>query len=329
MHTFLYALPLLAATALAQEEPTPEAPPKPDPQICLAEAIQKMRLLPSVEFRTTEAQDSSTSRQVRRQLGGMGGLGGGGDTEVHGSWSDGILQARLNDDADEILAYRGRMIARGDDSDWKLRHRRLVNGQEMPFVLDPSRFFEALTDLPKNAVRVRHSEETAYKGQDLLLVGVTLTDEHAQEFALSGALPWVQTGMGGVRILGGLGAAGMGRAPLPDLTIDLALYLDPKTGFVHRAQCRVDRKGGGNGGVQIQIGGAGGMGGLGGGEEEKEEEVKEKDEQGNRIYKRGLPVRKLRETISRLDYDIRFTKHGMPVPHKLDERARKLLRIGQ
>ena len=62
-------------------------------------------------------------------------------------------------------------------------------------------------------------------------------------------------------------------------------------------------------------------------EEEEEEEAKEKDDSGKRIYKRGLPVRRLGDDLSRMDYDVIFTKHDHAVPLKLDPKAKRLLKI--
>ena len=99
------------------------------------------------------------------------------------------------------------------------------------------------------------------------------------------------------------------------------------TGNIHKVKVSCYQDSPMQGNFKIQIGGGGG--GFGGDdEEEDEEEVKEKDKDGNRIYKRGLPIRKLEDDVSKVDYDITFTKIDQTVKIKLDPRARKLLRIG-
>lgn len=112
-------------------------------------------------------------------------------------------------------------------------------------------------------------------------------------------------------------------AKLPDLTVDVVFYVEPTTGYIHKVKTRSYQKGNTPGKIRIQIGGAGAIEE----EEEEEDEVKEKDDQGRRIYKRGLPVRKLGDDVSKMDYDVTFTKHAHPVPLKIDATARKLLRL--
>lgn len=324
--------PLLATVSIcllpfvlsAQEEAVAKPEP-PNPQEALTAAIKRMARINGISFRTTETQNSAMSRSMARQMGGAGGmLGGGRDTAIRGSWSDGILRASMNDDADEILAFRGRMVARNDDVSWKLRRNRTASGGKMPFVLDPGRFFEALQALPKGSLQVKSSKASTYKDRDVLIIGVTLEGEDAQDFALSGALPAVSAGMGGMMVMI-RGMAGGATAALPDLTVDLALYVEPATGYIHKVKSRSYEESQGGGGVNIQIRGAGG---LGGDEEEEEEEVEEKDKNGKRIYKRGLPVRRLGEDLSQMSYDIVFTKHDQPVQKKIDAAAKKLLKIG-
>ena len=76
---------------------------------------------------------------------------------------------------------------------------------------------------------------------------------------------------------------------------------------------------------RVVIGGGGGLGEEE--EDEQEEEVKTHDAQGNRLYRRGLPVRKLKESLSKMEFDISFTKHGQPYVFELDAVGRKLLRL--
>lgn len=303
----------------AQEDAAKPQPP--DPSLVLKQGIDRMVKLNSVTFHSIEAQNSVMSRTIARQI---GGAMGGGEVDVRGSWSDGILRATLNDDADEILSYRGRMVARNDDVSWKLRRNRLAAGGTMPFVLDPGRFFEALQALPAAALKIKHHKATTYKDRDVLILGVTLQDEAAQDFALSGALPAMSSGMGGgmmrmIRAGGGSGAA----AALPELTVDLALYVEPKTGYILKikSRCYQESESGGN----FQIQGGGGFGG----DDEEEEKVQEKDKDGKRIYKRGLPVRDLKDNLSRMDFDIILTKHGEAKQLKIDPQAKKLLHIAQ
>lgn len=325
-----FALLLLAsATLVAQDAATPT---QPDPQqidaaVLLRKAVKKMASLNSVRFKTVETQDAASTRQIRKQMAGLGGgmFGGGQDKIVRGALSDGVLHARMNDGDDEAVLYRGRMVARSD-SEWKLRRDRLYNGSPMPFVLDPQLFFEALGQLPKSALTIRkvdHQETT--KGKRVVL-SITLKDEAATDFALAGTLPPLEKGFGGMMVkLGAMGGGGVGE---PDLTVDLALVVDPSTALVHKVRSAGYQEGGMAGGGRVVIaGGGGGFDDEDEEEDEDEDEVKTRDAQGNRLYKRGLPVRKLKDSLSKMEFKISFTKHGQPYVFELDADGRKLLRL--
>ena len=324
----LCAATVLALPVAAQEKSNAEPPAERSPEEVLALAVKRMSQLTAVAFRTTETQNSAMSRQVAKQVGGVGLMGGGGST-IRGTWSDGVLSARVNDDGDRVVLYRGRMVARNDDIEWKPRRSRLVDGAAMPFVMDPQRTFEALVALPKAARRVARSEKGQYKDRDVLILSITLEGEAAQDFALSGTLPTVSSRMGGamafVRRMG-MGPGGGGA--LPELTVDLALYVDPTTGYVHKMKSRTYQESQAMGNVQIQIAGGGVLGGGGGDDEdEDEDELREKDAKGRRIYKRGLPVRRLGDNVSRMDFDIVLSKHDRPVKLGLPAAAKQLLRL--
>ncbi|MCB9870955.1 MAG: hypothetical protein H6836_01995 [Planctomycetes bacterium] len=333
---------LVAASAGAQGETKPvpqDAKATPTTQATdptaladsLRKGIHKMAHVRAGSFRTTEQQDSAMTRMVARQVGGLGGGNpfGGGDREVRGVWSDGYLKATVGDGGDEILAFRGRMVARNDNVGWKLRRDRTVTGRPLPFVLDPERFFECLAALPAAALRVRDHSTSTYKGKEVQILSVTLEDEDAQEFALSGALPPVSAGFGGGVILGAVGGGAVGAQQLPDLVVDMALYVEPATGYIHKVKTCAYQKSNGMGNVQVQIAGAGLGGDNDNDQEDEDSKVKEKDKDGKRIYKRGMPVRRLRSDTSKLTFDILLSDHERPAPLKLDEKSKKLLRIEQ
>jgi len=322
-----FALALLAsATLVAQDVATPK---QPDPQqidaaVLLQKAIKKMGGLKSVRFRTTEAQDAASTRQIMKQMAGLGGgmLGGDQDKIVRGALSDGVLHAKMNDGDDEAVLYRGRTVARSD-SEWKLRRNRLYNGSPIPFVLDPQLFFEALGQLPKSALKIRKVDHRETTAGTRVLLSITLKNEAANDFALAGTLPAIAKGFGGMVLKMGAGGGGGGE---PDLTVDLALVVNPTTALVHKVRSASYQEGGMPGGGRVVIGGGGGFGDDEE-EEDEEEEVKTRDAQGNRIYKRGLPVRKLKDSLSKMEFNISFTKHGEPYVFELDAAARKLLRL--
>ncbi len=317
------------STLVAQDAPVPK---QPDPQqidaaVLLDKALQKMAGLNSVSFKTSETQDDASTRQIMKQMAGLGGgMLGNQDTIVRGAQSDGILHAKMNDGNDEVALHRGRMVARSD-SQWKLRRNRLYGGAPMPFVLDPQLFFEALGQLPKSSLTIRkidHQETTEGKR---VVLSLTLEGEAAADFALAGTLPPISKGFGGM--IAKLGAMGVGGGGRPDITLDLALTVDPLTALVHKVHSASYQEGGLPGAGRVVVAGAGG-GGFDEEDEEdekEEEEVKTRDAQGKRLYKRGLPVRKLKNSLSKMEFDISFAKHGEPHVFDLDTTARKLLRL--
>lgn len=119
-------------------------------------------------------------------------------------------------------------------------------------------------------------------------------------------------GMGGM--LGGGGE--------DDLTVDMAFYVDPESKLIHRVRIKCYKESAMAGQIQIAVGG---MGGMGGDVEEDKEEVLETDENGDRIYKKGLPVRGLGDKLSLADFDITFSEHDKTFAVDLTNEDRQLL----
>ena len=182
-------------------------------------------------------------------------------------------------------------------------------------------------------MRIRKVDEQETTRGKRVVLSLTLRGNAANDFALAGTLPAMAKGFGGM--IAKLGAMG-GGGGLPELTVDLALVVDPSTALVHRVRSAAYQETGGFPGGRVVLGGA--PGGFGDDddddedededdEEDDEDEVKTRDAQGNRLYKRGLPVRKLRDSLSKMRFNISFTKHGQPYVFELDATGRKLLRL--
>ena len=310
MKSILPALALIAPLATA---PLAAQEQGANHDTLLAQACEKMATLNGVGFRTLEAQDNAMMRQFRSQM----PVGDDEEVEVEGKWSGGVLQASVNFDEDQVIRYAGRTITRGE-ARWKLRADTLASGVPMPFMLDPRLLFDVVNTLPADALKVRNAETARYRGQDVVILGVTLTDNEAGEVHLSGAIPKAS---GGPRIMMRLGG-GMGGMPADETTIDMAFYVDAESGLVHRVRAMVYHKSGMAGSISI-------AGGIGGGDEEIEEEepLEERDADGNRIYKKGLPVRNLEDDVSLVDFDVSFSDHGKTFAVELAPSARKLLRL--
>lgn len=311
----ILALACLTVTATAQESNPAEAAAGSAEQALLSRALGTMAALPSVAFKTVEATDQAMTRRFRDQMGGET------ETEVAGSSGGGIVKARLNYDADQVITHAGRTVARASEGEWKPRQGVLAGGQPMPFVLDPELFFEMLGSLPADALQVKRHEKTTYKDLELVILTLAVEGRTAREFGMTGVLPRIPSPM--FRALGG----GMGDAmPQPEVTTDIAIFVDPKTALIHRIRCKSYEESPMLANVQFKVAGDGGQD-IDVEENTEEDDTEENDAQGNRIYKKGLPVRRLGQGTSLLDFDITFTDHGKAAAPELDATARKLLKI--
>ncbi len=310
--TFTSCLPTTCTLALALALPAQEdASTELQPDDVVLAACAKMKTLAGGAFSSFEAQDSAMMRRFRGRM-----PGGAGEIEVDGKWCSDVLQGSLNFGADEVVLHGGRMVARSDDGDWKPRHDTLATGAKLPFILDPVRFFEILSQQDCEVLR---TENTTYRKQEMVIYSVTLTGDAAADFSLSGAVPTISAG-GFVVSIGGGG--GGGPSGIPETTIDLALYITPEDNLVHRIRIKEYQESNTPGNVQIQ------MAGMDNEEEEEEpEEVEELDAEGNRIYKKGMPVRELTDQLSAMEFDVRFKAHGKPFVADLDGASKRFLRL--
>ena len=301
-HSITIALAVfsLAAPTHAQNEH--------DPQAGFTKACEKMRKLASVEFASLEIQTNNITKQVGSQ-----------DIEVEGTWSAGVVQANLNLGEDQVIISNGRLVTRREDGAWKLRRNALTNGEPVPFVLDPKLFFDLLVRIPDDSRRVLHNESTTYRGRELEIYSISLAEEAARDFALGGALPPISAGMSGMML-----RFGRGSSSAPDITLDLAFYVDPETNLIHRIKAKAYQASS-MGNVQFRIAGAGGAINAGVGDEEEEEQVEEIDDAGNPQYKKGLRVRKIDDSMSVMEFDVRLSEHGKSFALALDQDTRTLL----
>jgi hypothetical protein len=304
----------LAAGLLAQD-PEPTAASS-SPQALLQRAVDKMATLAGVAFKTVEAQDQAITRR-------FGGALGGGEIEVSGESSAGLVRATMNFDEDEVVRHAGRSIARRGDGEWKPRTGSLAGGQPAPFILDPERFFEILAALPAEQLAAKQQEQTNFKGQELVILSVSLDGPAASELAMTGIVPRLQSPMIQIGGMGGTGDA----MPKPEMTTDLAIYVDPQSALIHRIRVKSYERNPMIANMQIHFDGPGGDLDIED-EADKEAEVEETDAQGNRVYQKGLPVRKLDDTTSMLDFDIVFSDHGKSFAPEIGDKGRKLLKLG-
>lgn len=313
------ALPLIfAATSPAQTEPAPDAVPQEPPPLtaqdaflALQKACGKMSNLQGLHYASSEEQENALTRQI----GGMFG-GGSNSTDIIGRWSPRTLELEIGE-SDEIVMHGTRMIARNDEYDWSLRRNRLADGSSMPFVYDPGVFFETMGNAIKGDLELTRFDRVVVRERPMLLLSLTIEGDLAREFAYTGALPTPSEG-GGMVILGGMG----GERPKAKIQTDLAIYIDPESHLIDRLRVKSYQDSPFGGRVVFQV--------QGGGEDEDEdaeEEIQTIDENGNRIYKKGLPVRKIEDGQSAMSFTVRFKEHDKPTLPKLSDEARTLLRM--
>ncbi len=271
----------------------------------LVEACAKMQKLAGVEFASIEIQTNSITRQV-----------GGQDIEVDGNWSAGILQASLNLGEDQVLMSGGRMLAKKEEGAWRLRRDSLVNGEALPFVFDPKLFFDLLGNIPSDSLAIKHTEKGSYRGKEVSILSIELSGEDAVDFAFGGALPKISAGVSGMMMM----RMGGGSAPAPEITIDLALYVDEETNLVHRVKAKAYKENPFGGSVQLRVNGGGGAA-----DPEPAEEIEEVDADGNPIYVKGLRQRKAGDDLSVMEFDVRLSSHGKSFAPDLDDEGKRLL----
>lgn len=300
----------LASSAVAQE-PGVRAD---DPTLALTRVCENTARSSSLSFATIETQDNAMMRRFSAMA--------DQETEVEGSWSDGVIRASIDVDADEVVIRGADMIARRGGGEWKRRHQSLAEGGRLPFVFDPERFFTALLELPATERSVQRTDSLRHRDVDHTVYSVTLEGETAKDFNHSGAVPAV--GGGGMVMLHGLG--GMGPTGIPDTTIDIAFWVDPTRDVVTRIRVKTYQKSGMPAGMQVRFAGPGGE--VLDDEDAADDDVEEFDQDGRRIYRRGLPVRALDAETSAMEFAIELRDHGKPVELELDAGARRKLGLG-
>lgn len=273
----------------------------------LRAALIKMSKISALAFRSVEVQDQAILRNA--------GIGGGQETEVSGTRANGVLTATI--DEDRVAFAAGRMVAQGDDGDWKLRHDCLADGSPLPFVHDPIRTFAYLAELPDAALKVTQVEPGRSKDRDVLVYSVSLSGATAQDVTLAGLLPKASGGPGRMLVMGG----GRRRTPPPETTVDFAFYVDPATNEIERLHSKTYSKSSMPGGMVMRVAGPGGIEIQQGGDEEEAAE----DDSGPTPIKKGLPQRKLGKDISLTEFDVSYSKHGSAETLELTARAKTLL----
>jgi len=283
----------------------------------LADASQRLRAalvkaakMDALAFKSVESQDDAFRR--RMPFGGAAE-----DVQITGACCSGMVHATIGYDDDQVLFGNGRMLARRSDGDWKLRRGCLADGQPLPFVPDPALLLQVLASLPEEALKVTHVEEGTIKDAKVVTYGFSLTGDRAQDLVLSGSLPRAAGGRMMIMIGGGGGLD----AAKPEVTLDLAVSVEPESGQILRVHTKGYTKSELPGNVQVRFAGADGV--EVGGEEEEEAAPPKKD--GPPEYSKGLPKRHVDKNTSLTEFDLTLSKHGQAKLPELAEAQRKQL----
>jgi hypothetical protein len=195
----------------------------------------------------------------------------------------GKLYAKLGDD--EVVEDGRRSVARKSGGEWKPRLRRLADGRDVPFVFDPLRLCAALNH---DKLQVAHAEVGAWNDLPIEIFSVRVEGDAARDLLFAGLVPQPVSGFRVVAFPG----ANM-PAPRPELVVDLAFFVEPSSGTIHRVRLRVvDSSQAAAGGAAVFVAGGAVVRQVGQQEEEEEAEAGEETPAAAPAYKDGLPVRK-------------------------------------
>lgn len=322
----LLLLSLIPLTLLpAQQEPAaPQGVPAATKKK-LSEALTKTSKLQDTTFALEWAPVGKQNNPFGRAFGDrMKG-------KLSGSWHDGLTLVKFaNDSEDELLFAGSRMLARDGNRDWCRRRGHFADGNDLDFVPDPQALLQQLGAWP---LAVTKRGAGSFEDRPVEVLSVTLTPEQVGELFWSGSLPSALQFGGGVfgqAVQIALGGAGGGRpaATAPNVTMDLAISLDPGTGQVYeiRGNAWVEKNGNGNANNvfvfragNVQIGGAGN-------DDEEEEDEEEQDEpEGPLQYEKGLPKRS-KKKMSCTAFTLRLGQHGQAAKPTLSEAQQRLLK---
>lgn len=252
----------------------------------------------------------------------MMGLRTSGSAE--GAWHDDFRSVKFDgEEKDELLLCGTRMLARDDTRGWCRRSAHFADGNQVSYIPDPKGLLQQLAAWP---LAVTHREAGALNDRPVEIVSVTLNADQVGELFWSGALPAsLATSTGNVfQIAQQLGGRRGARAPAtpPDVTVDLAISLDPGTNLVHEIRARAwVKENVNNMGVFV----INGQGRIGGAEEDEDEEEEEVDANAPVVYQKGLPKR-ARKKMTVANFTLHLTEHGQHAQAELNDKQKSLLR---
>ncbi len=229
------------------------------------------------------------------------------------TWTPDLLFATADEDREHLVQRGHRVIARlGEDGEWFLRKQRFALGARAPQPLDPTILFDVLREMDLNIQAGAGSKD------DTETFTLTLIPEQAGDLVWSGALPHIDD----VFLKGAAntkqdqdGAPKI--AQWPQGKFALCITANKKTRLVHDIRARIVEQD--NVVVTIDAGEGDGPVGV---EPQANENLAETFDR----FRSGLPATDTKGHIVTL-YTWTFSEHGAARPMKLNERAKRLLRM--
>ncbi|MGC6486140.1 MAG: hypothetical protein ACON4Z_00710 [Planctomycetota bacterium] len=310
----------------------PQAPPSVSAatRARLAEALTKSAATADTAFELRWGNEPAKGQ--RRGLAQL--LGAASRGAVSGSWHAGAVHLRFeNEQEDQLVVAAGRMIARDSEREWCLRQGRFADGNPASSRPDPQSLLAQLGGWPLALTR---RSAGSFEDRPVEVVSVTLTADQTAELLWSGALPQGLKSAGGMMgqaiqlnlVAGGAGAP-RPAATAPDLTLDLAISLDPGTNTIFEIRGKAWAEKNRNGNVFVFRGGAVAV--QVGAEADDEDEDEDEDERPAQDpgaplrYADGLPVRDSEELTS-VPFRLVLRDHGRAPAPELPAAAARLLR---
>lgn len=314
--------------------PAQETAAPPDPLVAgrqrLAAALQKTSTLQDVAFTVAwgpdqKAKEGDTPPPWFAMV--MNTIAG----KATGSWHDSLLHVAYdNEQGDEILRAGARTVARDKHQEWCLRTGRFADGNSIPFEPDTTLLLQQLAAMDLAVVQ---RTVGSLDDRPVEILSVTLNPDQVAALAWTATLPNAVLADSTNFRFALMAAAGGNRTPAqaPDVTIDLAIAIDPGTSLVQNLHFRCWSKTDGNQRVVFAGGAVQVMGGAkpasadenDADDDEKTDDTKKAD--APLSYQDGLPKRP-RKRMQVMDYTVRLTEHGTRKAPELSPLVTKLLR---